>query len=149
MVRNLKERGDRERVGIILLKNIAKKKILNERSVEKLSEIFGERFSKGFNAVKEGQVKRYIFEPSGIEFWIVVGKKAEYVIFDYYCSCTDFLMNVVLRGSMDACYHLIARYLAEALGKYEVFRIPDRRIMDFMKDWKEEAIWSVHYSSSL
>jgi len=136
---------ERERVGIILLKNIAKKKALDEKDLKKLSEMFGERFFKGFDAVKEGKVKKYVFEPSGIEFWIVVGKKAEYIIFDYYCSCTDFLMNVVLRGSIDACYHLIARYLAEALGEYEVFRVPDRRIMDFMRDWKEEAIWSARY----
>ena len=55
----------------------------------RLSEAFGTRFTKAWEAIKEGRVKKYIFKPSARIVWIVVGKERDYLVMPdvEYCSC--------------------------------------------------------------
>ena len=48
---------------------------LTGKNLTKLYEIFGQRFTKAFEALKENRVKKYVFKPSGKTIWIVVGKE--------------------------------------------------------------------------
>ncbi len=54
-----------------------------------------------------------------------------------YCQCDDFYLSVVIRKTTDACYHLIAQTLAEALGNFEEIILDDVEYMDFMKKFHE------------
>ncbi|MDO8055764.1 MAG: hypothetical protein Q6361_02790, partial [Candidatus Hermodarchaeota archaeon] len=54
------------------LERIAKTQCLSGSDLVMLSQLCGERFWKALQAVASDLVKRYIFEPSGREAWIVV-----------------------------------------------------------------------------
>ncbi|RLF23991.1 MAG: hypothetical protein DRN15_04595 [Thermoprotei archaeon] len=97
---------------------------------------YGDRYSRALDAVARDCVRRYLFEPSGKEIWIVEGKEASYFVIPYaYCDCDDFYLNVVIRGLIDACYHLIAQAIAEALGRYTTTRLPDDVYRRMMNEW--------------
>ncbi len=59
---------------------------------------------KRFSAVDAGQVKRYR------DFFVVVGRSAEYVVEGDFCTCSDFLF----RGR--ECLHILAVRIAERTG---------------------------------
>jgi len=73
---------------------------LTGKNLTKLYEIFGQRFVKAFEALKEGRVKKYVFKPSGRTVWIVVGKERDYLIMPKaeFCSCDDFYFRVLDNG---------------------------------------------------
>lgn len=119
-----------------LFDNISLRGSLTGQDLQKLDLKFGKRFWKALKITIEGGVKKYIFKPSNIILWIVVGKQEEYVIFDnLYCSCYDFYMNTVLRGENTRCYHLIAKAIAEALNLFETYILSDSRYKRLMREW--------------
>ena len=122
-----------------ILNKIKREGYISQSNLQALRALYGTRFINAFNAVKENAVKKYTFLPSGIEVWIVVGKKKDYLILgDYYCSCVDFLMNVVLKKKKSMCYHLLAKLLAENLNRYEEFKLPDTYYKKFISEWRKE-----------
>jgi predicted nucleic acid-binding Zn finger protein len=101
----------------------------------KLSKIYGSRFTKAWELLKEKRVKKYIFNPSGRVMWIVVGKEREYLIYPAvgYCGCDDFFF-AVMDGKVLACQHLIAQRLAEELSDYDLVEAEDRLFDSLMED---------------
>ena len=71
MIHNMKEK----RLEVNLLRSVceeAKRKgKVTGSQLMKLSEIFGQRFIKAWEAVTDRRVKRYVFKPSGRVVWIV------------------------------------------------------------------------------
>jgi predicted nucleic acid-binding Zn finger protein len=100
-----------------------------------LSKIYGSRFAKAWELLKERAVKKYVFNPSGRVMWIVVGKEREYIIYPAvgYCQCDDFFF-AVMDGKALACQHLIAQRLAEELSDYELVEAEDRLFNSLMED---------------
>ena len=91
-----------------------------------LNRLCGERFWKALHDVANDLVKKYVFEPSGREAWIVVGKSREYtVLSEIYCDCEDFYINVIVKRRADVCYHILAKSLAEALEVFSEIRADD------------------------
>lgn len=88
---------------------------------------FPDIFISAVNVVREKNVKKYIFKPSGKILWIVVGRENEYVISEitgkniqFVCSCPDYLFRVLLKKGKETptvnrnfCYHILARILSE------------------------------------
>ncbi|MEM3622380.1 MAG: hypothetical protein QXZ02_02380 [Candidatus Bathyarchaeia archaeon] len=111
---------------------------LTGKSLTKLYEIFGQRFTRAFEALKEGRVKKYTFKPSGRTVWIVVGKERDYLIMPEaeFCSCDDFYFRV-LDKEIHLCYHLIAQKLANILGWYESVEEHDELYDSLMNEWKK------------
>jgi predicted nucleic acid-binding Zn finger protein len=111
---------------------------LTGKNLTKLYEIFGQRFTKAFEALKEGRVKKYAFKPSGRTVWIVVGKERDYLIMPEaeFCSCDDFYFRV-LDKKIHLCYHLIAQKLANILGWYESVEEHDELYDSLMNEWKK------------
>ena len=103
----------------------------------KLAKIYGSRFAKAWELLKERRVKKYVFKPSGKTMWIVVGKEREYIIYPAvgYCSCDDFFFAVMDRKAL-ACQHLIAQKLAEALSNYETVEAEDQLFDSLMEEWR-------------
>lgn len=108
---------------------------VSETQAARLTEAFGQRFAKASEAVEEGRVKKYVFQPSGRVVWIVVGKRRDYLVMPAidYCSCYDFFFQFD-RGHV--CYHIIAQKLAEATGKFDNFEDDDQFYSVLIKEWK-------------
>lgn len=124
-----------------ILESICKKakaegKLTGEDFAE-LHRIFGLRFTKAFEALKDGRVKKYIFKPSGRIVWVVVGKERDYLIMPDagYCTCNDFYFRVLDR-EIHLCYHLIAHKIAKNLGGYETIIENDELYETLMNEWK-------------
>jgi predicted nucleic acid-binding Zn finger protein len=119
------------------LERIASTQCLSGSDVITLSQLGGDRFWKALQAVASDLVKKYIFEPSGREAWIVVGKSRDYrVLSKVYCDCEDFYINVIVKRDADLCYHIFAKILAEALGVFSEIRIDDMMFETLRREWE-------------
>ena len=126
---------------VSILRNICKKAKkegkLTGKNLTKLYEVFGQRFIKAFEALKENRVKKYVFKPSGRIVWIVVGKERDYLLMPEaeFCSCDDFYFRVLDR-EVHLCYHLIAQKIANILKWYDAIEERDKLYDSLMKEWK-------------
>lgn len=104
----------------------------------RLSALFGSRFQRAWEAVKDNRVKKYIFKPSGRVVWIVVGKERDYLVMPdaEFCSCDDFYYHVMSRKA-HLCYHLIGQRIAEALSWYDEIEEGDELYDFLMSEWKK------------
>jgi len=111
---------------------------LTGKNLTDLYEIFGERFARAFEALKENRVKKYVFKPSGKTVWIVVGRERDYLIMPEaeFCTCDDFYFRVLDR-EVHLCYHLIAQKLAKNLEWYEAIDEHDELYESLMNEWKK------------
>jgi predicted nucleic acid-binding Zn finger protein len=111
---------------------------LTGKSLTRLYESFGQRFTKAYEALKENRVKKYVFKPSGKTVWIVVGKERDYLIMAQaeFCTCDDFYFRVLDR-QVHLCYHLIAQKIANALAWYGDIEERDDLYETLMTEWKK------------
>jgi predicted nucleic acid-binding Zn finger protein len=114
---------------------------LTGKNLTKLYDIFGQRFTRAFDALEEGRVKKYVFKPSGRTVWIVVGKERDYLIMPEaeFCTCDDFYFRV-LDKQIHLCYHLIAQKLAKNLKWYESIEEHDELYDSLMAEWKKPTV---------
>jgi len=118
-------------------KEAKEKRKLTGSHLNLLYETFGMRFSKAWEALKEGRIKKYVFKPSKRVVWIVVGKERDYLIIASaeFCMCDDFYFRV-LDQRIHLCYHLIAQKIAEALDWYDKIEEHDDLYNSLMEEWK-------------
>lgn len=118
-------------------KNAKTEDRLTGTDLTRLYEVFGQRFTRAFETLKENRVKKYVFKPSGRIVWIVVGKERDYLIMAQadFCTCDDFYFRVLDR-QVHLCYHLIAQKIANALGWFETIEERDELYDSLMKEWK-------------
>jgi predicted nucleic acid-binding Zn finger protein len=111
---------------------------LSGDNLTKLYELFGQRFTKALEALREGRVKKYVFSPSGRMVWVVLGRERDYLIMPEaeFCPCDDFYFRV-LDKKVHMCYHLLTQKLAANLGWFELFEENDDCYDMLMKDWKK------------
>ncbi|MFB3888794.1 MAG: hypothetical protein ACE14S_04820 [Candidatus Bathyarchaeia archaeon] len=111
---------------------------LSGKNLTALYELFGQRFTKALEALKENRVKKYTFKPSNRTVWIVVGRERDYLIMPEaeFCTCDDFYFRVLDR-KIHLCYHLIAQKIARNLGWYETFEENDDLFQTLMQEWKK------------
>ncbi|HVP26489.1 MAG TPA: hypothetical protein VMT26_02330 [Candidatus Bathyarchaeia archaeon] len=114
---------------------------LTGKNLTRLYEVFGQRFTRAFEALKEGRVKKYVFKPSGRIVWIVVGKERDYLLMPEaeFCTCDDFYFRV-LDKKVHLCYHLIAQKLAKILDWYELMEEHDELFETLMSEWKKATV---------
>ncbi len=111
---------------------------LSGENINELYELFGQRFSKALDTLKENRVKKYIFKPSGRVVWIVVGRERDYLIMPEaeFCTCDDFYFRVLDR-KVHMCYHLFAQKIAQNLGWFETIEENDESFDMLMNEWKK------------
>jgi predicted nucleic acid-binding Zn finger protein len=111
---------------------------LSGKNLTELYELFGQRFTKALDTLKENRVKKYVFKPSGRTVWIVVGKERDYLIMAEaeFCTCDDFYFRV-LDKKIHLCYHLIAQKIARNLRGYEDIEENDELYETLMNEWKK------------
>lgn len=114
---------------------------LTGKNLNRLFEVFGQRFIKAFETLKENRVKKYVFQPSKRLFWIVVGKERDYLTMPRaeFCTCDDFYFRVLDR-KVHVCYHLLAQKLAENLDWYEKVEEQDELFDSLMNEWKKATV---------
>jgi predicted nucleic acid-binding Zn finger protein len=78
-------------------------------------DAYGSRGKKALEAIRRRRVKK-----RGNR-WFVRGKSDEYEIVQTYCTCRDYVLNVVT-GKVDAdmCYHILAKKICELLDAHYV-----------------------------
>jgi len=109
-----------------LLNEVKEKGRIDSRVRALLRENYGSRLDRALECLEWGRVKKYVFKPSGRVLWLVVGEGRQYIIRNMsFCTCEDFYLEVLVRREINACYHIIARVLGEALGKYEEYEESD------------------------
>lgn len=74
---------------------------LNEEIRKEIVSAFGRKGTSALEAIDLGRVKKYL------DFFVVEGKTASYIVEDDFCTCGDFLY----RGR--ACWHLLAVRIAK------------------------------------
>jgi len=114
---------------------------LTGKNLTRLYEVFGQRFTKAFEALNDGRVKKYVFKPSGKVVWIVVGKERDYLLMPEaeFCTCDDFYFRV-LDKKIHLCYHLIAQKLAKNLDWFELIKEHDELHASLMNEWKKATV---------
>jgi predicted nucleic acid-binding Zn finger protein len=111
---------------------------LSGTDLTELYELFGSRFTKALDALKEGRVKKYTFKPSGRVVWIVVGRERDYLIMPEaeFCTCDDFYFRV-LDKKVHMCYHLLTQKIAQNLCWFETVDAEDDSYKMLMNEWKK------------
>lgn len=114
---------------------IKEKGVITSQEADALSQLFGDRAGKALEIVSSNRVKKYVFYPSNVSRWVVVGREAEYLLLPAarYCSCDDFHYSF-MKGKMHLCAHLIAQKLAEAQGDYKEFAEEDSALDSLTAD---------------
>ena len=80
-----------------------------------LLDVYGSRGKRALETIRTGGViKRG-------ERWFVRGRVGEYEVVKTYCSCRDYVLNIVTgKADADSCYHGLAKTVCEMLGAYYV-----------------------------
>ena len=114
---------------------------LSGKNLTNLYDLFGQRFTKALEALKENRVKKYVFKPSNRTVWIVVGRERDYLIMPEaeFCTCDDFYFRV-LDKKIHLCYHLIAQKIARNLCWYEVIDENDELYQSLMNELKKATV---------
>jgi predicted nucleic acid-binding Zn finger protein len=82
-------------------------KILDEAIRKEIELAFGDRGKKALIAVDTHRVKKYL------DFFVVSGSTAEYVVDENFCTCNDF----VFRNR--ECWHILAVKIAQLTGNFD------------------------------
>jgi predicted nucleic acid-binding Zn finger protein len=86
---------------------MSERKVLDDESRAALIAQYGTRGKKAIDAIDSHLVKKYL------DFFVVTGSSAAYVVCEEVCTCRDFAYR------QKPCWHLIAVRIAEITGKYE------------------------------
>lgn len=97
------------------------RKDLDEVVRKEIIAAYGKKGTSALGAIDDGRVKKYL------DFFVVEGKTAAYIVEDDFCTCGDFLY----RGR--ACWHLLAVRIARETGRIVTV---DRWYQDIVKEEK-------------
>jgi len=111
---------------------------LSGTNLSNLYNLFGQRFTKALDTLKNNRVKKYFFKPGCKVVWVVIGREREYLVIPEadFCTCDDFYYRV-LDKKIHFCYHLIAQKIAQNLGWYETIEESTDLYASLMNEWKK------------
>ena len=98
-----------------LFKRMRKGTTLTKDLKKAIIDTYGPRGRKALDAIRRRRVTK-----RG-DRWFVRGKSDEYEIVQTYCTCRDYVLNVVTeKVDVDMCYHALAKRICELLDAYYV-----------------------------
>jgi predicted nucleic acid-binding Zn finger protein len=80
--------------------------VLDTSLRQEIEEAFGTRGKSALAAIDAGKIKKYL------DFFVVEGRTAEYVVDDEFCTCRDFMYR------NRTCWHLVAVRIARETGQF-------------------------------
>lgn len=86
---------------------IGEEKRVSDEIRQRIIGAFGSRGENALRIIEEHRVKKYL------DFFVVVGRNAEYIVEEDFCTCDDFRY----RGGR--CSHIIAIKIVQLTGDYE------------------------------
>lgn len=121
-----------------ICKKAKKEGKLSGKNLNELYNIFGQRFTKALDTLKNKRVKKYIFKPGCKTVWVVIGHERDYLVIPEadFCTCDDFYFRV-LDKKIHLCYHLIAQKIALNLSWYETIEESSDLYDSLMNEWKK------------
>lgn len=133
----MSENSEIEKLGLIC-RNAKKDGKLSGKNLNELHSLFGQRFTKALDALRNNRVKKYIFKPGSKTVWIVIGRERDYLVIPQadFCTCDDFYFRV-LDKKIHFCYHLISQKIASYLGWYDTIEETFDLYESLMKEWKK------------
>jgi len=111
---------------------------LSGKNLNELHTIFGQRFTKALDTLRNNRVKKYNFKPGSKTVWVVIGRERDYLVIPEadFCTCDDFYFRVLDR-KVHLCYHLIAQKIAFYLGWYDDIEETINLYDSLMNEWKK------------
>jgi predicted nucleic acid-binding Zn finger protein len=98
-----------------LFEKLKRTRILTQELEHAIEDVYGERGRRAIETIKGGGVVK-----RGRR-WFVRGRKNEYEIVRTFCSCRDYVMNIVTgKAGVDMCYHALAKNICESLNAYYI-----------------------------
>ncbi len=96
-----------------LFKRLRAANELNEELERAVVDTYGSRGERALEVVKSGGARKKEGQ------WFVQGKEGEYEIVRTYCTCYDYVLNVVTeKADVDMCYHALAKTICELLDAH-------------------------------
>ncbi len=96
---------------IKLFEQLKKSSELTKELEKAIVDTYGSRGKRAIKVIKSGGVRRHG------DRWFVRGREREYEVVQSYCTCYDFVLNVVTgKADVDMCYHGLAKKICELLG---------------------------------
>ena len=89
-----------------LFTRLSSKKEIDPATREEIRITYGTRGIKALGALDEERVKKYL------DFFVVQGRTADYIVEDDFCTCSDFMF----RGR--TCWHLLAVRIARETNTF-------------------------------
>jgi predicted nucleic acid-binding Zn finger protein len=89
-----------------LWQHLAQKKVLDAPLRLEIEETFGARGKKAVAALDSGRIKKFL------DFFVVEGRTAEYIVDEDFCTCSDFMF----RGR--TCWHMLAVRIARETNTF-------------------------------
>jgi len=90
-----------------LWQRLGEKRALDADLRCEIEKTFGNRGKKALAALDAGKITRYL------DFFVVTGRTAEYVVDVDFCTCGDFMFR------NRTCWHLLAVRIAQETGIFE------------------------------
>ncbi len=95
----------------------------------------GEPPVKAVEAVHQRRFLEIRVRGADYSFTVFRGRKRDYFLIPgVFCSCKDFELNVILRGSKVACYHLIGYELARRKGLVGELQLGSDEVTKIMEE---------------
>jgi predicted nucleic acid-binding Zn finger protein len=104
---------------------LAEQKCLDPDLRGEIEAIFGTRGKKALAAIDERKIKKFL------DFFVVEGKTARYIVDEDFCTCGDFLYR------NRTCWHLLAVRIASVTETFEPVNL---WYLDEMKNGREQNL---------
>ncbi len=111
---------------------------MQEELKEKYLDVLEQKWDKILESIQGDNVYKYVFLPSEMHFWLIVGATDEYLLLPpYYCSCHDFYFNAVSKKKEICCYHIITQIISERSNRFKTILKQDNMYLDYIEDLLE------------
>ena len=123
-----------------ILENYFQSVEIPQANIQKYIEVLHTKWTKIQTVIADEKIFKYIFFPSGMQFWVIVGKTDEYFILPLnFCSCNDFNFNVLIKKKEICCYHVIAQIICQNLNHFTIIYKDDTWYQDYLEDFLDRG----------
>ena len=113
---------------------------ISQANIRRYVEVLHNKWVKIQTLIDSEKMFKYYFVPSGMHFWVTVGKTDEYFILPMnFCSCSDFYFNVLFKKKEICCYHIIAQIICQELNHFTIMCKDDNLYLEYLDDFLDRS----------
>ena len=111
---------------------------MRQEVTKKYLEVFEQKWDKILECLQGENAYRYVFLPSGLPLWLILGRTDEYLLLPpFYCSCHDFYFNAVSKKKEICCYHIITQIICQRSDRFTTIYKDDSLYREYLDDLLE------------